>query len=137
MILEYFKNKHKLKVDAEDTGFNRGQKITDRKWSKKLKRITADYNKILFEKEIKIKKLNERVEDIESNLDEYTLLLSRFKYLAIKIDEENEIKLKQLTNDYQEAKLLSNEALTIFRKFRKKSPETVKKINEFKRENLQ
>ncbi len=136
-MLHFFKNKTKIKTEYYERGFNISKKITNKRWAKKHEKLKRDFDKILDEKDKKIECLSNHVSEIEQAMEKFTHLFSRAKYLSIRIEEENEIKLKQATAEYQNLQHLAGEMSLMQIAFEKKYPEMDKKLNKFKRDSLQ
>lgn len=136
-MIHYFRNKTKIKTKYYDKGFDTAKKIITKRWTKKHIKLKNDFDNIIAEKDNKIESLTEYVSEIENTMDKFTHFSSMAKYVSIKMEEENEVKFKQETNEYKTRQHLVGEIEQMHRFFERKYPEMEKKLNKFKRESLQ
>lgn len=135
-MLEWFKSKSRIKEDYYNRGLIRGQSMADKNWRIKLKNIKSQANRIIKEKNNKIMRLKQRVNDIERTLENFTHLFGNARGLALSIEEESEGRLRKATAHFGKMQGLANNILSIHREFEKKLPEATKKIDKFNMENL-
>jgi len=131
-MFEWFKEKTKIKEDAFQAGYDKGKAVTEKKWKIKISNMQTSANKIIGEKNKKIYNLNEKMQDIEKSLEEFTHLFGNMRGLALIIDEESETNLNIESNKFKRVKTLASSMLSLHKEYENRLPHTEKKIDKFK-----
>jgi len=131
-MLNYFRSK---RIQFE-LGKEKGRAIASSEYSRKFIKFKNEANKIIAQKNSKIRSLEHKVSEIEESILQFSSLFSRAKYMALSIQEENNIKFQEMTENYQQAIKFSDEVLSLDRMIKKSMPKIEKKIDKFKEKNL-
>jgi Fe2+ transport system protein B len=136
-MFELFKDKKKIKIDSEENGYNKGYSDAEKKYRIRMAKQKKEFETILVEHEEKINVMRSYIDKIENDMEGFAHVIARSKFLAIKLEEESELELQKFANQHQEFRKISGELSSVSRVFEKKYPGIEKKINDFKKINLQ
>lgn len=136
-MLHFFKSKTRIKNDSFEKGYNTGKSQASQTWETRHNIFKKNSSQLLDEKDKQILSLKEHVNEIEKTMEMFTRLFAKAGHIAIRIEEEQEIKIQHASEEFQHMMKFSSDLLSIKRQYNKIIPEFQKKLNNFKKESLQ